>query len=449
MRRVLIVAYFFPPLGGGGIQRTLKYARYLPVSGWQPVVITARNPGYEIRDPALEGEVPARLEVHRSTIWEPSRLYRWLVSVTGYAKRAAYREASKVQPAGPSSVPGEGQSSLPPRLGIWANLSRYLIFPDDQISWVPFAIRSAEHVLRDTPCDVLYSTSPPITGHVIAGLLKRRSGLPWVADFRDPWIGNAFAFPLPGLHQRFQRWIERWIIRNADRSVFATPSLTAMYGKRYPSHAHRFVTVPNGYDRSDYPVRRHLPPDGPFRLVYAGSLYGDQELAIFLGGLRRLRARRPELAARLKIEFVGWLSGRNRALADQIEQDDDLRDVVTFAGFLPRSDALDRLAGASAALHLLAEGAGKDLFVAGKLFDYLALDLPLLAVVPPGDVRTILGELEWGIIADPTDEAVESGLEQLMTAGDGRSRADPTGLYDRMNLARRLAGILDDVAGPE
>ncbi len=457
MRRVLLVTYFFPPLGGGGVQRTLGHVRHLPQAGWQPIVVTAKDPGYEIRDPDLLTLVPPDVEVHRSFIWEPSRFYRWLVSASGYARHKATSEAQRRERerAAPPSRPGEREGSAGSgnregarrQAGLWASLARWLIFPDDQVTWLPFGVRSAVQVVRSTDASAVYSSSPPITGHLIAGLVKRWRHVPWIADFRDPWIGNAFALPLPRFHRLAQRRVERWIVSTADRCVFATPSLTAMYQHRYPDIADRFMTIPNGYDLADYPPR--TPPssrtDRRFRLVYAGSLYGDSELLVFISGLRLAVARRPNLREQLQVEFVGWLSGRNRDLSEQAAHDEEIGPMLTFTGFLPRAEALAHLASADAAMHLLSDEPGKELFVAGKLFDYLAMDLPVLAMVPEGDARAMLESLGWGTVVDPTPAGFAEGLERLVDEPAPRRAADPLGRFGRSTLARQLAGVLNEV----
>lgn len=441
-RRVLVVAYYFPPLGGGGVQRTLKHATYLPQAGWEPVVLTARNPDYEIRDPALLAQVPADLEIHRSFIWEPTRLYRRAAALY------AMRPGGRARAAGVGSPSPLTQAPTPPagrrkEIGIWANLSRYLIFPDYQILWLPFAVSAGLGIQRDRPAQALYSSGPPITTHLIAGVLKARTGLPWVADFRDPWIGNAFALPLPGPHRRLRRRVERWIVSRADRVVFATPSLTEMYRGRYPDLASRFATISNGYDPAELPARgsRAAWPR-PARLVYSGSLYGERELEIFLEGLRRLCGTWPDVRNRLRVEFVGWLSSRNQSIAEWYISSGGLDGMIILSGFVSHAEALARLQAADAALHLLADDPGKDLFVAGKVYEYIGMNLPTFAMLPQGDARAVLDRLNWGIVVGPDPDEVAAGIRRLLTSPPASGIADPDGVYDRRHLAGELADEL-------
>jgi glycosyltransferase involved in cell wall biosynthesis len=320
---------------------------------------------------------------------------------------------------------------------------RFLFFPDDQVGWLPFAFVAAMRAHRAKPFDVIYSTSSPITSHLVAALLKRSTGVPWVAEFRDPWLGNALAVRLPWLHRRLQVKLERWIVRSADRVVGVSAGITALYQARYP-FAPEMTTITSGYDRGEARnAPRKADPDGVFRIVYTGTLDRPHELQIFLQGLAGLRLRAPELHDRLRIDFYGSVSATCRAVANQFA--DGIGGIVAFHGFVPRGEALDALAGADAALILLGPGPGMGLFVGGKLFDYIGQDRQILAMLPPGDSRDILARLNWGVVCDPDPEAVEHAIEQLLTQSPPDRPADPEGAFDRFVLAGELAKCLDQV----
>jgi len=182
-----------------------------------------------------------------------------------------------------------------------------------------------------------------------------------------------------------------------------------------------------------------------FRLIYAGSIYGEQELELFLEGLRTVLRRRPEFQDSLRVEFVGWLSRHNQGIADQAIQSEDLTGILSFVGFRPRKEALRRIASADAGLLILANEPAKGVFVPAKLFDYLALDRQVLAAVPPGEVDELLHNLEWGVVVRPDPEAIAIGIEQIVDAPKPDRHADPDGRFDRRRLAAELAALLDDL----
>ncbi len=459
--RVMVVAYNFPPIGGTGVQRTLKYVTYLPQSGWQPVVLTARNPGTLPRDEEAERRLPTDLVVERAFSPEPIKLRRALGRV---ARRAAALRP-KGAAGGPTPAGGASNASMPPptavgearpaaRLrdygglaGIWGRLERLTFFPDPEVGWVPFAVRLGLEAHREAPVDIVYSSAGPFSSHLAAALIAVRAGLPWVADFRDPWVGNAFAAQLPSVHAALQMQIERRFVHLAARSVFATAGLTAAYSARYPQAAGRFLTIPNGYDRSD--LARIVPepppvPDG-FHLLFAGSLYRPDELEVFLLGVERLLSRRPDLRQKLRVDFVGQVNEMNTGIAAQFETPDRLGGVVAFEGFMPRPRVLARMAGADALLQLMSDVGGADVFVGGKLLEYLAFDRPILAVMPPGDGRALVERLPTGIVSDVRPDAIADALERLLDRTPAPAPSDPAGQFDRVNLARRLAQVLDEV----
>jgi glycosyltransferase involved in cell wall biosynthesis len=442
--RVLVVAYYFPPLGGVGVQRTLKYITYLPRWGWQPTVVTPRNPAYTVRDPSLLGVLPAGLEVHRTASLEPGRLPN---AVARLLSRSPTDSSGAAADLGRRPARGGLAGSLVWKsMILWNRIWNVLLFPDTEIGWVPFGARAGRKAYRQREFDVVYSTAAPISAHLIAGLVKRSTGRPWVADFRDPWLGNPFVAPMWGPKGWLQRRTERWIVSRADRVVVVVDGMRDMFVERYPDLADKFVCIPNGYDRADLagltPIRGE---PGRFTVLFAGSLYRPGELDAFLGGVEKLVARRPDLRARLRVQFVGRVSSRNRHLADLYTAPDRLGDVVSFEGFVPRREALARMAGADALLQLMTDEPGTGLFVGGKLYEYLGFDRPILAVMPPGEGRRVVESLPAGRVADVEPESVAGALERLLDDPPAPGPTDPKGRYDRVNLAGELAGLLDEV----
>jgi glycosyltransferase involved in cell wall biosynthesis len=435
-----MVAYLFPPLGGVGVLRQLKFAAYLPESGWEPTVLTVQGSGYEILDPDLLRLVPSGTRVVRTRTFEPWwPAYR---AMQGVHARFASLRSTIARSSTP--IPNEVQTDRAGQSGKGRSLAAAIFFPDEQLAWLPMAVRTAVGLDRRRSFDAIYSTSGPITDHLVAGLVKRRTGLPWIADFRDPWIGHATATPLPGPHRVLQRRIERWIVETADRVVSVTPGLTESLQRRYPVQAWKMQTITNGYDRADL---KDIPAthvdNGRFRLVSIGSQHGDRELEHFLAGLEGLLERRPDLGEKLEVEFVGWVDRRNQEIAARFAP--RLRGIVRFTDFRPRNEALAMTKAADAGLFLVDENPRKSLIMGGKLFEYVGLDVPVLAMVPAGDARNMLVGLGWGILADPDPESVTGALERMLDSPRPTSKADPEGRYDRRNLTRQLAALLDDL----
>lgn len=448
-----MVSYFFPPTGGVGVQRTLKFVRNLRAEGWRSIVVTPADPAYPVRDLGLSAEIPDDTEVVRTACPEPAGLAGSLAgSLAGLlGRRGATAGSARAEASADTAARGRRRAG-PFRAALrtggrwWTRLARVFLFPDDQALWWPFAARAGRRAHARHAVDAIFSSSPPFTSHLIGRSLRRTTGRPWIADFRDPWIGNAFAPTLARPKRGLQAWLERRVVEEADRVVVASPSMEAAFRERYPQRAGQIVCIPNGYDRSDLHGIVPVPRDaGLFTIVYAGSIYGDRELRLFLDGVERLLARRPELRARLRIEFVGRINVANQGIGAEYATPARLGKIVSFTGFLPRREAFARMRSADALLQLIADDPGKGAFVGTKTLESLAFDLPILAVVPPGDARALLEELDWGFIADPEPGSVADGIERLLSAPRPDRQADPERRYDRVTQARRLAGLLDKI----
>ncbi len=321
-------------------------------------------------------------------------------------------------------------------------------FPDEQIGWLPGALAIALAADDTNPVDAIYSSGPPWSSHLAAAAIHGLTGLPWVADFRDPWVGNAYAAPLPLPHRVWRAWLERSVVERAKACVFASAGVRDEYARRYPHRANGFLTIHNGYDLDDVAAIREAPrrqrSDGHFRLVFTGSIQGIAEARLLVAGLERLLDRRPDLRDRLRVQLVGWLSPAAEAIAGARLR--ALAPVVERIGPQPKAAALRAVVDADAALVLLADQPGRANVPSAKLFDYLGLDAPVLAVAPDGEVRRILAELDCGVAADATPEGLASGIERLMETPRADRPADPERRFERRSLTERLAALLDGVS---
>jgi len=446
-----MVLYFYPPVGGISMSRNVRNVQYLPEHGWRPVVLTPRNASYHLKDPSTLAMIPDDTRVIRTRSLEAAHIRPFVVGLLGALGRSLSRVRSESrrnagdQARGTTAEPSATPASPSGRL---ERIRYRLFFPDDQIGWIPFALIAAIRAHRSTPFDAIYSTSSPISAHIVAGLLKRWTGLPWIAEFRDPWLGNTLAPSLPWLHRRLQVKIERWIVGSADRVVGLSEGITDLYRTRYPA-APAMVTITSGYDRSEA-KSKHAPRigDDRFRIVYTGTLDRPEELEIFLQGVGALVERRPELRDKLDLSFYGFVSEPCQAIADRYMAG-PLLGVMSLHGFVPRHEALAALHAADAALILLGAGPGMGMFIGGKLFDYIGQNVQILAMLPQGDSRRILENLDWGVRCDPDPADVERAIEHLLTLPPPDRPADPDGRYDRAVLAGSLARSLDAIAtGP-
>jgi glycosyltransferase involved in cell wall biosynthesis len=412
MPRVLMVNYYFPPLGGIGSLRALKFATYLPQFGWDPIVLAPRNGAY-FRDSSLE--YPEAL-IHRTGSLELSRIGKGALGIG-----AGDTEAAPV---------GRATGFLR------AAARRWLYWPDPQVGWYPFALWKGRHLLREQRFDAIFSSSFPITAHLVARHLSLRFDIPWVAEFRDPW---SEVMPSDAPQRRRAERLERSLLETAVGVVVPSPA----WGELFRSKGARAVRViTNGFDPADLP-----PPSaertGGFVLTHVGSLYPDrQDLDTIWDALSALRAE--GLLSDLRLRFVGDLHPSARS-ALKVR---GLDDVLEVTGFLPYRDALAQMTRSHA---LLVAGARDDRpslkgWIPAKVFEYLGSGLPLIYIAEPGsDVGALLNRFAGCHQVRPTDV---SGARRalLAVAGEGRVSRDLSGMT-RRDQATDLARVLTEAVG--
>lgn len=406
MKQLLCIAYYFPPQGGGGVQRVAKFVKYLPQFGWQPTVLTGAASA-SVLDPSLSSDVPPSTRVVRVRGW--------------------------VFP-----------SSWPWRLRHW--LKRWWLVVDEQIGWLPFAVREGLALLHRQTWDAIYSTSAPYTDHLVGLRLKRASQLPWVADFRDPWIDNfsvQFATPL---HRALCARLEQEIVRTADRVLVVSEPMRQQFLARHPQRAaHHIITLPNGFDPADFEGVEPATRDARFTLVYTGSLYGPRSAGSFLEAVSSLLERGIIPRSSLCVRFVGNTGQETAQWVTRWQ----LGGVVELLGYLPHAQTIAHQLAADLLVLIIGSGPGSESVLTAKLFEYLACGKPILALIPPGAAADLLLEAGVGWMVPPDEpEAIATALAALFADWQqGRLQATPDPLvvarYNRQRQTAKLAHILD------
>lgn len=435
MKRVLFLAYFFPPLGGGGCQRTLKLVRYLEPLGFRATVVAARDPEYWILDPTLGDEVPALTEVLRVSGFTPHRALRWL-------SRAG------IGPEAPQGVRRRGPFRA------FRALQGFFLVPDGYLGWSRAAGRAASERIRQGGIDAVWTTSSPESAHVAGLALKRRFGLPWVADFRDPWVGRATYRPPTPFHDAAHRRLERAVLAHADRVTMVSKAMIEEYRRRYPElPGDRLALLPNGYDPDDFRRAATLPPGraagdrSRFVLLHAGQLAHRPTVHTILEAARRLGREEPALAAGLRVRFLGGNEELDPEAASRPEQS-----FLELEPSAPHLQSLAAMRAADALLLLGHGGAGDGLIYTGKIYEYLASGRPILAVLDPGPAADLIRRLGAGVVIRPGDvEGARSVLGEWLARWSRGERAatkipeEALRGMDRRETAAQAASILAQI----
>ena len=391
-KRVLVVAHNFPPLGSGGVHRPVKFARYLREFGWDVDVLTVKDIRYHAHDPSLMDELEG-VPVHRAGSLEPLRL-NWLL---GWRPPPApppvesFAEMEDIARRAPAPVSAAGR--------FYKGVSRQLFQPDEQVLWWPFAAARAARLARQRPFDVVLTTSPPESCHLVGRRLKDLTGCRWVADFRDMWSAHHLRRGVWPVGRWVNRFLEARVLKEADGVVANTAAMESYFRDRGVA-AGRLLTLPNGFDAADFGAPFARANEEDFVVVHNGSFRGGRRATPLVRGFAAARKRDAEFAARAKLYFIGINRGDDLEVAGKL----GLGDAVFHVGYLRHAEAV-RACGGADLLALVMSAAEGPALVPGKLYEYLGMGRPILAAVPPGEARDILDATTRGAVVCPPDDA--------------------------------------------
>ena len=429
-RRVLLLCYFYPPLGGGGVHRVLSFTRWLPAHGWDCTVVCAGPEDYWVRDETLAEQVPPETEVIR--VPGGSALSGWLRLTRGL---------------GGARGTGAGQRSGAVFAGLRA-LSSWVMLPDSYAGWSARAGRVAARRLARGDVAAVLSTSPPDSVHLAAGPLARRFGLPWVADFRDTWVGLQYRRTPTTWHEARQRELEARVLRGADLVLTVTRAHERALEQDAATRPRRVVHLPNGYEPDASPAGAAHPDPEHFTMVFTGMLSITPDAETLFEALHQLFARRPEARRRIRVRIAGPVEAEYEDRAVAL----GLKGIVQWAGQVAHAQARALQRGAD--LLLLWRPRAYHDCLPGKVYEYLDAGRPLLAMVEPGDELAQLVQRGGGVCLAPGDrEGLSAEVERRYLAwkeGGGAPapgcRPDWIEEYARPALAARLATLLDGLA---
>ena len=450
-RNWLCIAYAFAPINRSGTHRTLGFVRHLDRMGWDATVITVGADG-EPADPSLNELIPETTKVVR-TRWTDlhARAKRFIsrsddASVTietlpDHAQTPLHSESYD-----PSSNPASARLR-----GLRDWLSRWLITPDSRIGWTIPAYRAALQAIKQNRPEVIYSTSPYPTAHLIGWLLSRRTGISWVADFRDPWRGNPFRAMPGGIHNRWDALLERLVLERAARIICCTPTMTQALQQRKPAIARKCTTILNAFDQERIsnvqPMR--CCSDDEFLMSHAGQFYGPRSPLPWLHAVRRALDLQPKLRGKLRLTLIGDDTYHGKPLKEWAIEC-GVGHAVTVLGRLTHCETLSHLAGSDALVLGGSCGEGSALQVPGKLFEYVAMRKPTIATcIAASPVNTILKAakavahvLHPEDVTGLADAIVRVASGRTLILGDAWSGVH---LLERAHCGRELAEVFAQV----
>lgn len=415
-KRVLFITYFWPPSGKASIHWPLHIIRHLPSYGWQPEVLTVANESFTQKDPSLLQEVPEELPVHKARAIEPFDLYR---SFTGKGKDA---------PLVASETISKQNTSLTHRISIWMRMN--LFVPDARIGWLPFATAKGKQVLQQRSFSSIVSIGPPHTSLVAGMRLSKKTGLPHIPVFIDPWTDIVYyrGFQRNRAALALDNKLERSVIEQAAAVVYITRSMREHYAAKYPEFDRKANVLYWGYDEAKFEAVKQQKQPGSKALLHAGNIFDYQNPPNLWKTVKRLR----DEGEPLRLKFIGTVS----PLIKQAVTDAGLDDAVEYAGFLDYTEAVREMMNAD---YLLVAATEKR-HVPGKLFEYLRTGNPVLAFGDDNEeVAAILKEANAGMLLPYHDDA----LKFFHRADTFRTNTRYTRQFDRNEIAKSLKDLLD------
>jgi glycosyltransferase involved in cell wall biosynthesis len=426
-RRVLIMTYYWPPAGGVAVQRWVRFARHLKQFGWEPIIYTVSNGEYPLKDLELEKSVPQDIAVIRRRIWEPYQLGRILGKKSKTSSSLSFAVGTN--------------ASWREKLAIWVRSN--LFIPDARRFWVSPSIRYLNAYLKRHPVDVMVTTGPPHSVHLIGLKLHQTLNIPWVADFRDPWTSMTYYkdLSLTARADRKHRQLERSVIENASNVTVIGRGMQVQFKEIFS----RPVTViPNGYDEKDFQNPSNQL-DTEFSIVHAGSFFRGADPVALWDAIARLKNEKHPLAGKLKLKLIGNVDPQIIDSARKF----GVEDLLEIIPFMPRRDVIPYLQRAQILLLAIENFEGARWMVTGKIYDYLGARRPVLCIGPPdGDAARILSETNTGQAFDFDNvTGIKSYLQNAFTRYESNSLAiDPNaqaGIYSAANLTSQLATLLE------
>ncbi|MCH7657070.1 MAG: glycosyltransferase family 4 protein [Bacteroidetes bacterium] len=430
-KKVLIITSYWPPSGGSGVQRWLKFTKYLRDFNWEPVIYTPENPETPVEDYSLFRDIPEGITVLKKKIWEPYWFYK---------KFLGQKEEDKIQTG---FLTEKKKPKLKEKISV--RIRGNFFIPDARKFWIRPSVKYLTTYLKKKPVDIIISTGPPHSMHLIALGLKKRLNIPWLADFRDPWTNIYYHgdLKLSRFSEKKHRKLELEVLKRADMVTVVSPTLGKNLSKIYNCNYH---VITNGFDEDDFPINHNSQTDTKFSITHVGVLMKKSNPENLWSILRELTEVNEDFKNDLEIKLVGKV---DYSIINSIKKN-NLFSYLTKIDYLPHEEIVKFQKQARVLLLLIPNTDNSKLIITGKLFEYLASKRPVLAIGPTdGDAAEIINDMKAGMISGFGDNnRLKNNILALYhdyKKGYFRFDTGDISKYSRKNLTEELVKLLNEL----
>ncbi|HNW99336.1 MAG TPA: glycosyltransferase family 4 protein [Bacteroidales bacterium] len=436
MKKVLIITYYWPPCGGSGVQRWLKFVKYLRNFGWEPIIYTPENPEMSVIDNSLLKDLPENLTVIKTKIWEPYNFYKAFIGK---------KKSHKINTA---LLSESKKPKLTEKISVWIRGNFFI--PDARRFWIKPSVKFLKEYLKSNKVDAIVSNGPPHSMHMIALGLKKSLNIPWLADFRDPWTNIDFyhELMLSGWADKRHHKMENKVLKNADAVTVISRSM-AEDMKRL--HNRKYEVITNGYDEETN--IEDVVLDKKFSIAHIGSLVKSRNPEVLwkvLNFLLNDRSQNSFDAERFSKDLEIKLVGKVDFSVKESIKKYKLENYINYIDYLPHDEVIRVQQQSQVLLLLLNNTPNAKMILTGKFFEYLAAKRPVLCIGPTdGDAAEIINETKCGVISDFDDfeHLRDSVINFYKSFCENSLDVNSAGIekYSRKNLTFELSKILNKI----
>lgn len=445
MENILMILYYYPPKGGIGVLRNVKFAKYLSKIGYNVHVLTVnKEQSGHVIDHSLDSDIIAGINIHRSPIHE-GRLIEKLISTISKSSDGRTSQVNTNKPIKPSNpvksiIKGIGKK-------IFFDIYSLIYIPDAQRGWINFAVDACRRIIKENNINIIYTTSSPYSSHLIGYKLAREFSVKWVADFRDPWVSNSFV-DYNYFIKKANNYLEKKVIIKADRITSVSQPIIDDFVKRYPHEkSDKFAVVTNGYDEEDFKNLTFKSPSlkNKFTVLYSGTLYGKESPDFLFKAVEELILRKRIDGNLIKIRFVGEMGSKQKEVFSYYKN--IYPEVYERRDFVSHDESLKELTKSDLLLLIIDDAPGNERIYTGKIFEYIRTGKPVLAIVPDGVARDLIIDTRAGYVVYPSklEEIEEVFYSAYIDFLDGNRDFNPDWAKIREFSRERQAEKLDKI----